>query len=184
MKKRFGWLASLLLMFGAVAHAAKPNDPVQLGFVETAYIGELSLEMSAKLDTGADTSSVYARDVEIYEKSDGDDWVTYRLIGDDGRRIRFDKNVTRYALIKLKTGGQIRRPVVLLDVCVGGVTGRAEFNLADREDFEYDVLLGREFLASRILVDSASKFLAEGDCDGYVAKTRGEPPRDTEPDNE
>jgi hypothetical protein len=54
--------------------------------------------------------------------------------------------------------------VIHLPSCVGGVRGLAEVNLADREDFEYDILIGREFLASRILVDSASTFIADDEC--------------------
>ena len=105
---------------GADAQESRDDEPMVLGFIETSFIGELTLEMSAKLDTGADSSSVYARDVKIFEKSRGDDWVRYRLIGDDGRTIRFEKNVVRYAQIKTKRGGTIRRPVVLLNLCVGG----------------------------------------------------------------
>ena len=162
-----GWLA---LSMVPSALAERSDERVLLGYLETAFLGELTLRMNAKLDTGADTSSVYAHDIDIYEKSGRDDWVRYRLIGEDGRIIRFDKNVIRFALIKTKTGGVIRRPVVLLDVCVGGVAGRAEFNLADREDFDYDVLIGREFLASRVIVDSADSFSAEDACDSHVEK--------------
>ncbi|MEM0986307.1 MAG: RimK/LysX family protein [Pseudomonadota bacterium] len=167
-----GALALVFLGQPNAAHAqSAPGDeglPLTLGFIETAFIGELTLEMSAKLDTGADSSSVYARDVRVFEKSRGDDWVRYRLIGDDGRTIRFEKNIVRYAQIKTKRGGSIRRPVVLLDVCVGGTHGVAEFNLADRDQFDYDVLIGREFLASRVLVDSGRRYTAEGACDAYL----------------
>lgn len=170
-------LALGLVMTGAAGHARDTvdGDPRILGFIETAFIGELTLEMSAKLDTGADSSSVYARDVRVFEKSRGDDWVRYRLIGDDGRTIRFEKNVVRYAQIKTKRGGTIRRPVVLLDVCVGGAHGVAEFNLADRDQFDYDVLIGREFLASRIVVDSGRRYTAEGACDAYLEEKNPAP---------
>lgn len=170
-------LALGLVITGAAGHARDTvdGDPRILGFIETAFIGELTLEMSAKLDTGADSSSVYARDVRVFEKSRGDDWVRYRLIGDDGRTIRFEKNVVRYAQIKTKRGGTIRRPVVLLDVCVGGAHGVAEFNLADRDQFDYDVLIGREFLASRIVVDSGRRYTAEGACDAYLEEKNPAP---------
>ncbi|MEL6258276.1 MAG: RimK/LysX family protein [Pseudomonadota bacterium] len=143
---------------------ARLGDPTILGYVEDAFIGTLQLEMKAKLDTGADSSSVFARDVEVYQRSGRDNWVRFRLVGKNGRSIRFNKNVVRFASIKLKTGGVQRRPVVHLPLCVGGVQGLAEVNLADREDFEYDVLIGREFLASRIVVDSAQMFAANTEC--------------------
>lgn len=144
---------------------ARSAKPVTLGYIEDAYIGRLGLEMKAKLDTGADTSSVFARDIEIYKKSKTDNWVKFRLIGKNGRAIRYDQNVIRFAAIKLKTGGIQRRPVIHLPLCVGGKRGLAEVNLADREEFEYDVLIGREFLASRIIVDSAQTFAADQSCD-------------------
>ena len=140
-------------------------QPTTLGYIEDAFIGRLGLEMKAKLDTGADTSSVYARDIEIYKRSKRDNWVRFRLIGKNGRSIRYDQNVIRFAAIKLKTGGTLRRPVIHLPLCVGGKRGLAEMNLADREEFDYDVLIGREFLASRIIVDSAQTFAADEACE-------------------
>lgn len=139
--------------------------PTVLGYVEDAFIGKLGLEMKAKLDTGADSSSVYAKDVEVYKKSSRDSWVRFRLVGKNGRSIRYNQNVISFVAIKLKTGGTQRRPVIHLPICVGGVKGLAEVNLADREDFEYQMLIGREFLASRIMVDSAQTFAAEKDCE-------------------
>lgn len=160
-------LAALAPAGQALADTAseRSGTPTILGYVEDVYVGKLGLEMKGKLDTGADTSSVFARDVELYKRGNRDDWVRFRLIGKNGRAIRYDQNVIRFALIKLKTGGTIRRPVIHLPLCVGGEAGLAEVNLADREDFEYDFLVGREFLAHRIVVDSAQTFAAEADCD-------------------
>ena len=151
------------------ARAADQNDPdgepVVLGYVEDAHLGTLGLLMRAKLDTGADSSSVFARDVELYDKSGKDTWVRFRLIGKDGRSIRYDQNVIRFAHIKTKTGGTIRRPVIRMPLCVGGKSGHAEINLADREDFTYDLLIGREFLAERVVVDSGQTFIGEAPCE-------------------
>lgn len=144
---------------------ASRGDPIALGYLEDVSVGSLGLAMKGKLDTGADTSSVHARDVEIYKRGKRDNWVRFRLIGKDGRAIRYDQNVIRFALIKTKTGGTIRRPVIHLPLCVGGKKGLAEINLADREDFEYDILIGREFLAHRILVDPSQTFVGEGGCE-------------------
>ena len=138
--------------------------PVVLGYLEDVSVGKLGLEMKAKLDTGADTSSVHARNVEIYKRSKRDNWVRFRLVGKDGRSIRYDQNVIRFAQIKTKTGGTIRRPVIHLPVCVGGQAGLAEVNLADRDPFEFDVLIGREFLSNRVLVDSSRTFIASESC--------------------
>ncbi|MEZ5892907.1 MAG: RimK/LysX family protein [Parvularculaceae bacterium] len=158
--------ASILAFPAAAAEIDEPRgEPVTLGYIENVWVGNLALEMKGKLDTGADTSSVHAYDVDVYKRGTRDNWVRFRLIGKDGRTIRFDQNVIRFAQIKTKTGGTIRRPVIHLPVCVGGKWGKAEVNLADRGDFEYEVLIGREFLASRVLVDSGRTYMADEDCE-------------------
>ena len=161
--------ASMMISTIAVAENddsedASRGDPIALGYLEDVRVGSLGLAMKGKLDTGADTSSVHARDVDIYKRGKRDNWVRFRLIGKDGRAIRYDQNVIRFALIKTKTGGTIRRPVIHLPLCVGGKKGLAEINLADRADFEYDVLIGREFLAHRILVDPGQTFVGKDEC--------------------
>ena len=141
------------------------GDPIVLGYLEDVTVGTLGLAMKGKLDTGADTTSVHARDIEIYKRGKKDNWVRFRLIGKDGRSIRYDQNVIRFVRIKTKTGSSIRRPVIHLPLCVSGKRGLAEMNLADRDDFEFDILLGREFLAHRILVDPSQTYVGEGDCE-------------------
>ncbi|MGF1543272.1 MAG: ATP-dependent zinc protease [Parvularculaceae bacterium] len=141
------------------------GDPIILGYLENVYLGNLKLSMKGKLDTGADTTSVFARDVEIYKKGKRDNWVRFRLIGKDGRTVNYDQNVIRFVRIKTKTGGNIRRPVIHLPLCVGGRTGLAEINLADRSEFNYDVLIGREFLAHRVVVDSSRTYSATEPCE-------------------
>lgn len=162
------FLPGLVIALGGAAGAAETEEhrgaPVTLGYIENVWVGNLALEMKGKLDTGADTSSIHAYDVEVYKRGERDNWVRFRLIGKDGRTIRFDQNVIRFAQIKTKTGGAIRRPVIHLPVCVGGKWGRAEVNLADRGDFEYEALIGREFLANRVLVDSSRTYMSDADC--------------------
>lgn len=158
-------IACLTPYSSAESDNPREDQPLVLGYIEDAHVGKLGLTMKAKLDTGADTSSLYARDVEIYKKSGKNHWVRFRVIGKDGRSIRYDQNVVSFVAIKLKTGGTQRRPVIYLPLCVGGVSGLAEFTLADREQFDYQVLIGREYLASRIIVDSAQTFAATDKCD-------------------
>lgn len=148
----------------AAEAAADLEEAVRLGYLEHVQIGNLALELKGKLDTGADTSSIHARDVEVYKRGKRDNWVRFRIVGRGGRSIRYDQNVIRFVQIKTKVGGTIRRPVIRIPICVGGVTGRAEINLADRAEFEYDVLVGREFLANRIIVDPGQTFTSETAC--------------------
>lgn len=163
-----GFLAgmSLIILAGmSVTHTAtaQPKKAV-LGYIENVYVGELALGMSAKLDTGADFSSVFAREIDTYRNRDRERWVRFQLVGDDGRTINYNKKVIRTAYIKTKTGGNVERPVVTLRVCVNGISAVTPVNLADRSDFDHPFLIGREFLAPRIIVDSSQSYMAEEPC--------------------
>ena len=168
MLMRCAALAALILTTASPLAAADDDargEIVTLGYIENIAVGKLGLEMKGKLDTGADTSSVHAHNVKVYKRGKKDNWVRFRLIGKNGRAIRYDQNVIRFAQIKTKTGGTIRRPVIHLPLCVGGKWGLAELNLADRGDFDYDILVGREFLANRLLIDSGKTFIADEECE-------------------
>lgn len=147
------------------AVAAPAPSPQSFGWVENVLVGKLGLRMKGKLDTGADSSSVHAYDVELYKKGEKDTWVKFKLIGKDGRTIRYDQNVVRFAYIKKKEGGLLKRPVIRMPICLGDIYAHAELNLANRGHFNYDILVGREFLASRVLVDPSRTFVSHPTCE-------------------
>lgn len=168
MRQFMAAIALACAPFVALAKEEAEEEAIVLGYIEDVYVGDLALAMQGKLDTGADSSSVHARDIETYHKpgkKGKDTWVRFRLVGKDGRSVKYDQNVIRFAHIKTKTGGTIRRPVIRLPLCVGGKRGHAEVNLADRGDFDYEILVGREFLANRIVVDSGQTFTAGDTCE-------------------
>lgn len=171
---RFLLLTVFLTFCGLQAFALEVEPRPVLGFTERVYVGELQLAMNAKLDTGADTSSVYATNIRLERKQpDGTRWIQFRLTGIDGRVIRFRKKLIRYAQIKLKTGGTVRRPVVSIPVCVGGIMSDAVVNLADRSEFNFPMLIGREFMAHKLIVDPALEHVADDVC---PSMTTGENP--------
>ena len=47
----------------------RSSEPAVMGYVENVYVGKLGLEMKGKLDTGADSSSVFARDVNQFDNN-------------------------------------------------------------------------------------------------------------------
>ncbi len=147
------------------AQAAIGPTPNAFGWVENVLIGKLGLKMKGKLDTGADSSSVHAYDVQMYKKGEKDTWVKFKLKGKNGRIIRYDQNVVRFAYIKKKEGGLLKRPVIRMPICLGDIYAHAEVNLADRGHFNYDILIGREFLAARVLVDPSRTFVSQPNCE-------------------
>ncbi|MCB1800610.1 MAG: ATP-dependent zinc protease [Gammaproteobacteria bacterium] len=158
-------LATLLgsLPGNALARTTPDETPAVIGWVEQVTLTESALSLQAKVDTGADVSSVHTDSLRYFSR-DGSPWVEFMLRADDGRSRQMQQPVVRFASIKLKTTGVQRRPVVRLGVCVGDRYRVTEFNLSQRGAFTYPVLLGRSFLAGHYLVDPAAKYRQAPRC--------------------
>ncbi len=137
--------------------------PVVAGWVEDGWIGTPPIKVRVKLDTGAKTSSIHAAEFREYLR-DGKPHVSFTLVNNEGKELRIDQPVIRTASIRRAGAELSERPVIRLDVCVAGVVSQVEFSMADRSELRYPVLIGRTFLAGRILVDSARTFRASGRC--------------------
>lgn len=147
----------------AVVIGAQEKDIV--GWTEHVLVGRSRLAMEAKLDTGADTSSIDASRIRRYRSADKKRWVEFRLTDDDsGRSIRYKKRLVRYAYIKEHDGPSQKRPVVEMAVCLGDHFMEIEVSLVDRSGFAFPVLLGRNALEGLLIVDSELEFTTTPDC--------------------
>jgi hypothetical protein len=149
-------------MLGAAATV--PAETRVVGWIERIRLGEEGVLLSAKLDTGADNSSLHASDVRSFTR-DGSHWVAFEVTGEDGRKVHFERKVTRITEIKRHRGEKpLERPTVLMGVCLGRVYRVTEVNLADRTRFKQPFLVGRKFLEKHFAVDSARTYTVEPDC--------------------
>lgn len=135
-------------------------DVMLIGQVEYADIMPLGLRQKARIDTGAETTSVGAINIEEFER-DGRKWVKFGVaLRDSDEVIEFKAPLLRTASIKRHNADNVQRPVVQMRLAIGGLEQTLEVTLADRSDFEFPVLIGRNFLDGRALVDVSKKFLA------------------------
>jgi len=153
------------LLFAACAWstALGAAQPAIVGWIEPVKLGSEGLVVPAKLDTGADTSSLHASGITWVRRPDGD-WVTFEVVGKDNRKVRLERKVERVARVKKASGGVQDRPVVLLGVCLGNTYRVTEVNLTDRTGFKLPFLIGRTFLAERFAVDSSRTDTIEPSC--------------------
>jgi hypothetical protein len=137
-----------------------------VGWVEKAKIPGVEKEVKAKLDTGATTTSINAEILEKPDKnSESGGMIKFRF--QDGKKNGevFERPIVRWVQIKSREGADIRRPVVRMKFCIAGRWIEEEVNLADREDFNYPVLIGRNMLKEgKLAVDSSATFTAEASC--------------------
>lgn len=146
-----------------VSTTALAATPRTIGWIEHVGIQSQNLIMKAKIDTGADNSSVHAENIQVVKK-DGIHTVKFTLRNKQGDSMSMEKPLVRYALIKRKGAEPLRRPVVEMDLCVGNSTKTVPVNLANRENFAYRMLVGRSYLKNGYVVDANSKYTTEPAC--------------------
>jgi len=157
--------SACLFVMVLLARPASPTKKEILGWVEHVRVGKSRLELTAKLDTGADTSSLDATKIRRFRGKDGERWVEF-LVEEDktGRRVRFKKRRVRTAYIKEHKGPSQKRSVVLMEICLGEYLQEVEVTLVDRSDFVHPVLLGRSALEGLAVVDPALTMTKEPRC--------------------
>lgn len=138
-------------------------EPVVAGWIERVSLPEHNLTFEAKLDTGADTSSVNARNIRI-DPGRGRPRVRFDLTDDAGRTVLVETALVRQVRIRRAGAPTESRPVVQLRVCVAGQTVDTEFTVADRGGLNTQMLIGRSLMAGRLLIDPARERIVSDRC--------------------
>jgi hypothetical protein len=114
-------------------------------------------EFVARIDTGAETTSVHAVDLEV-EQEDADmrenigKVIYFTLENEEGRQWRTSAIVRNVIRIKNSQGVE-RRYKVPLRVGWDTINKTIDVNLRDRSRMEYKLLIGRDWLAREVVVD-------------------------------
>jgi len=142
-----------------VGSSDAPSEKLLIG--EAEYIGIPGIEavFNARIDTGATTTSIFAIDIEEFER-DGEPWARFVVVNTDKKKeYPLERPVSRVIQIKKRgVDGFTRRLAVAVDLTLGEVTRRVDVNLADRTGFEYPLLIGRNFLRGLAIVDVGKKY--------------------------
>lgn len=171
-----------VLVCSPMAHASEQLTSGQrvFGWVEKGIVMPVGALVKMKLDTGALTSSMHAEDIEIYDIPDGGDGVRFTLELEDkdsGEVVErhMDMEVERYLVVH-GAGGEDRRPVVKMDLCIGNRVYHEQFSLRDRDNMIYPVLIGRRTLRDLGVVDANATFMTEPECEVEEEVAEGEAP--------
>lgn len=165
---------SISVLFVCGSGAAAAAEPSVAGYVERACLASSpgkKVCISAKLDTGAETSSLHAGNMQFFHR-EGRNWLSFELVDEDRIKHWFDGPVLRWASVKRVGAPVERRPVVRIRLCVAGKRAMADITLTDRNGMAHKMLIGRAFLKGRILVDSAKTFAAKARCKPTLRSAR------------
>jgi len=129
-----------------------------LGGLEYVFLDPPGINLSARIDTGAQTSSLNALDMVEFER-DGKPYIKFYILDpDSGEKIEIVRRVRGHTKIKKHKIESQRRPIVRLRVKLGDLDEHISFTLIDRSKFQQQVLVGRNFLRDLAIVDVSKEY--------------------------
>lgn len=159
-------LISICLFSSSQAFAQNATEPTIIGRVENVKVVELGTKAKARIDTGAGISSIDARIIGVRTPLEGGgERVMFEIKAGKKSKI-IERKVVKWISIKGKGTAKVtRRPIVMLKFCIAGQILEGRVTLANRSEFLYPVLIGRNFLRMGLfLVDSHLKFSHKPTC--------------------
>lgn len=148
-------------LFPVLCSAAdKVDQPLPvIGAVETLTLVKEKLRIPARIDTGAETSSLGAVGIQPFER-DGKGWLRFQVKDQStDKLIELERPLERKAKIKRHGALASERFVISLLVAIGDIKQKCEFSLIDRTDYEYPALVGRNFLNGKAMVDVSREYI-------------------------
>lgn len=154
-------VALCLGLASPLSRADAPSEKRVIGATAEVVETLSGLKYLSRIDTGATTCSIHAENLEVEKgeksmlKNIGKK-VAFDLIDREGNRKRVEAVIADTVRVKTSDGKE-RRYKVWLTLRHGGVERRVHVTLNDRKHMDYRLLIGRNFLCGKFLVDVAQK---------------------------
>ncbi|MFT4556237.1 MAG: hypothetical protein ACI8P0_006382 [Planctomycetaceae bacterium] len=132
-----------------------------IGWREWVDLPDLRIRgIKAKIDTGARSSSLHAFDISTFDR-DGKTYARFKVHPvqrDMNKSVTCEAEVLEVRQIKSSTGHAQKRIVIVTTLEVLGEEWPIELTLANRDEMGFRMLLGREAVRGRFLVDADNSF--------------------------
>lgn len=133
----------------------KPKDVTLIGWRETVSLPDWGIgAIKAKIDTGARTSSIHARNIALQD----DGTVRFEVVVSEKptrRSIWVTATPSRESVVTPHPGTRQRRFVFRTTLRIGDTEHEIELNLVNRKGMLCRMLIGRTAMAGRYIVNPA-----------------------------
>lgn len=140
----------------ALKHARILRKKLIIGRTDIADFPKLNLEdIPVKIDTGAYTSSIHCRNIEV-KRVEGVDVLTFMLL--DPSHPQFEEEVYstehfRETVVKSSNGQSETRYLIKTNILLFGRKNSISLTLSERGEMRFPILIGRKFLMGKFIVD-------------------------------
>ena len=139
-----------------------PENKIILGSEEWCSFPELGIPaIKARVDSGAKTSALHAINIAPFVKED-ENWVKFDInpIQNNLKTvIHCQAKLIDKRIVKSSSGFREQRYVIQTPLQIGNDSWEIEMTLTNRDSMGFRMLLGREAMSGRILVDPEQKYL-------------------------
>jgi hypothetical protein len=146
--------------------ASVEEDKTIIGHSETVFFGpQKSMVFDAKVDSGAETSSIHAVNVTAFSRKIDENgapkellFVRFETQDDAGRTRQLERMVSRIDQVRSASGTSTRyffREMVWID----DTSYEIEINLADRSALSKKMLIGKNLLNQGYLIDTNQAYV-------------------------
>lgn len=133
-----------------------------IGTEEWCCLPELNIAaIKARIDTGAKTSSIHASNIELFTR-DSTNWCRFNvnpLQNSQRLVVHCEARVIARRTIRSSNGQTEKRHVIRTMLTLNDQIWPIEVTLANRKGMDFRMLIGREALAGRTLIDCDSHCL-------------------------
>lgn len=144
----------------ATAPTTKPQTARSkqvIGAVATVEETQSDLEFTARVDTGATTSSIHVEEWKIADQAKEmtknlGKKIRFLIKNEEGKSKWLERKITEISVIKTSEQEETRYKVPVTLTC-NGVKKKVLVSLNDRSHMKYPMLLGRNYLEGDFLVD-------------------------------
>ena len=138
------------------------SDKHLVGALELCDLPQLYLtSLEARVDTGATTSSLHVDNIEEF-KQNSELWIRFDIHPDShdvNQVVQREAKVKSVRKVKSSNATYQKRHVIETEIFIAGMQWSIELTLTDRSEMKYLMLLGREAMSGRLIVDPEHEFL-------------------------
>ncbi len=146
-----------------MAPELSPQDRPIIGWREWLKLPALGVEViKAKVDTGARSSALHAFDLEEFDSPDGRRMVRFKVHPfqrDLTTTVECEAEMADRRHVRSSHGNATLRPVIVTTLELAGELCQIEVTLAARDAMGFRMLLGRQAVRGRFMVDPGRSFV-------------------------
>ncbi len=140
----------------------KWQNKVVVGALEVCDLPEFDIRnLNIRVDTGAQTSSLHVDNLEEFD-FDGELWVSFDIhpdIHNVDQLVPCKAKVSDKRRVKSSNATKEKRYVVSTQIEMAGQRWSIELTLTDRSGMTYLMLLGRQAMAGKVVVDPDQEYM-------------------------